>query len=342
MAATMSDVAKLAGVSVKTVSNVVNDYPYIREGTRARVLDSIQKLGYQINTTARGLRTGRTGLISLAVPELKLPYFAELADSVIAEAEQVGLTVLIEQTNSDRDREIAVLRDPRRQLVDGLIFSPLALGQDDRHLLDVDFPLVVLGERIFAAPADHVTMQNVGAARAATEHLLGLGRRRIAMVGGHRGERVGSAALREAGYREALEAAGITVDPALIGESGLWHRETGARTIATMLDAGTDPDAVFALNDALAIGVLRELHTRGIRVPQDVAVIGFDDVEDARFTYPSLSSVSPGRAQIARSAVALLHRRIVEQVALAEHETITAEFEVVPRESTLGVPERRT
>ncbi|TDE88591.1 LacI family transcriptional regulator [Occultella glacieicola] len=336
----MSDVAKLAGVSVKTVSNVVNDYPYIREGTRARVLDSIQKLGYQLNTTARGLRTGRTGLIGLAVPELKLPYFAELADSVIAEAEQVGLTVLIEQTNSDREREIAVLRDPRRRLVDGLIFSPLALGQDDRHLLEVDFPLVVLGERIFAAAADHVTMQNVDAARAATEHLLGLGRRRIAMVGGHRGERIGSAALREAGYAEALEAAGIGVDPGLIGESGLWHRETGAAAIATMLDSGTVPDAVFALNDALAIGVLRELLSRGIRVPQDVAVIGFDDVEDARFAYPSLSSVSPGRAQIARSAVGLLHRRIVERTAPAEHETITAEFEVVPRESTLGLPAR--
>src|SRR5665647_2148175 len=165
MAATMHDVARLAGVSIKTVSNVVNGYPHIRETTRARVLAAIDELDYQLNVAARNLRTGRTGIIALAVPELGLPYFAELADSVIEAADVQGLTVLIEQTGSRRERELEVLSGARRHLTDGLIFSPLALGAGDEDLLRVDFPVVVLGERLFPDSVDHVTMQNVEAAR---------------------------------------------------------------------------------------------------------------------------------------------------------------------------------
>jgi DNA-binding LacI/PurR family transcriptional regulator len=133
----MHDVAALAGVSVKTVSNVVNGYQYIRPTTRAKVEAAIGELGYRINITARNLRQGRTGMIGLAVPELSLPYFAELADSVIRAAEDVRLTVLIEQTGGARARELEVLSGQRRHLTDGLIFSPLDLGEHDKALFDV-------------------------------------------------------------------------------------------------------------------------------------------------------------------------------------------------------------
>lgn len=119
----MQDVARLAGVSIKTVSNVVNDYPHISKATRAKVEKAIAQLGYEPNLTARNLRRGRTGLIGLALPELKLPYFAELAGSVIVAAEKRGLRVLIEQTNAERSREIDVLHGSVRHLLDGLIFS---------------------------------------------------------------------------------------------------------------------------------------------------------------------------------------------------------------------------
>jgi len=218
-AVTMHDVAAVAGVSIKTVSNVINGYPYIRQGTRERVESAIAQLGYRVNLTARSLRRGRTGMIGLAVPELRLPYFAELADSVIRAAEARGVVVLIEQTSGNRERELEVLHGPRRHLTDGLIFSPLALGPDDRELLAVDVPMVLLGERVFGAPADHVTMDNVAAARAATRHLLDLGRRRIAVVGAHEGEVMGSSALRLRGYREALAEAGVPYDPALVSGS---------------------------------------------------------------------------------------------------------------------------
>lgn len=310
MPVTMQDVARRAGVSVKTVSNVVNGYPHIREATRRRVEESIDHLGYRMNVSARNLRTRRTGMITLNVPELSLPYFAELADSVIRAADERGWSVLIEQTGADRSRELEVLEGRRRHLTDGVLFSPLALGPDDLDRFDVDFPIVVLGERVFGAQADHVTMNNVEAARAATAHLIATGRRRIAVVGAHVGEVIGSAALRLTGYERALADAGIPRDPALVGEAGLWHRSTGAEAMGRLLDAGVTIDAVFALNDALALGALHALHERRIDIPGDVALIGFDDVDDVRYSVPTISSVDPGRDEIARTAVGLLIERI--------------------------------
>ncbi|WP_103063802.1 LacI family DNA-binding transcriptional regulator [Actinomyces qiguomingii] len=337
MAVTMHDVARLAGVSVKTVSNVVNDYPHVREATRAKVLDAIDKLGYKVNQSARNLRRGSTGLLCLAVPELKLAYFAELADAVIAAAERYGRTVLIEQTNSDRERELRVLHNSRQHLFDGLLFSPLELGQDDIAQFHVDYPLVLLGERVFGAPADHVTMANTEAAAVATEHLLNLGRRRIALIGAHAGEVVGSAALREAGYRQAHTQAAVEVDQRLIREVGLWHRASGAEATRRLIAEQLPFDAVFALNDAMAIGVLHELLSAGIRVPDQVAVIGFDDVEDAQYTQPSLSSIDPGLEWIARRAVDLLVERVGEHRAgqtPAPYRHEVAPFQLVGRQST--------
>ncbi|MDT0165382.1 LacI family DNA-binding transcriptional regulator [Actinotalea sp. AC32] len=339
MAATMQDVARLAGVSVKTVSNVVNGYPHIRPATRDRVLAAIEELGYQLNLTARNLRTGRTGIIGLAVPELSLPYFAELADSVIDAAEECGLTVLIEQHGGRREREIEVLTGARRHLTDGLIYSPLGLGPGDEHLLDVGYPLVLLGERIFHGPVDHVTMANVDAAAAATRHLLALGRRRIAVVGVHPGEVVGSAALRLAGYRAALEEAGIAPDPALEGEAGLWHRATGAAAMARLLDDGAAPDAVFGMNDALALGAMHELQVRGLRVPEDVAVIGFDAIDEGRYSNPTLTTVDPGREVIAETAVRLLHER-TSGAGAGEPQLVVAAYRIDVGGST--DPSRRT
>jgi DNA-binding LacI/PurR family transcriptional regulator len=333
MAVTMHDVAARAGVSVKTVSNVVNRYPHIKPETRERVERAIADLGYTVNLTARNLRQGRTGIIGLAVPELSLPYFAELADSVMQAAESRGTVVLIEQTGAVREKELEVLRSQRRLLTDGLIFSPLALGPEEGRLLDVSYPLVLLGERIFGAGVDHVTMSNVEASRAATQHLIDVGRRHIAVIGVHPDEQMGSAALRLQGYRAALDAAGLPFDPALVGEAGLWHRSTGAAAMERLLDQGVAIDGVFAMNDALALGALHVLHARRVDVPAQVAVVGFDDVDDAAYAAPPLSTIAPGREQIATTAVDLLLERIAGG-GPAEPRRVVAGFELVVRESS--------
>lgn len=335
MPVTMREVAAEAGVSIKTVSNVINDYPHVRPEMRARVEAAVAKLGYRVNVTARNLRQGRTGLIGLAVSEISLPYFAELADAVIRAGLRSGVDVLIEQTDAVRDREIEALTGARRQMTDGLILSPLGLGPDEQDLLRVDFPLVILGERIFGAPVDHVTMSNVAASRAATEHLISLGRRRIAVLGAHPWEQMDTAVLRLQGYRAALDAAGLPFDPELVRPMRLWHRETGAQLVEEMVEDGVDFDAVFALNDALGIGALRALYLRGLRVPEDVAIIGFDDVQDAAYTTPSLSTVAPGTTQIAETAVAMLVERIAG-VGPAEPRYLEADYRVIARESTVG------
>ena len=335
MAITLHDVAKAAGVSFKTVSNVVNDHPHVSEATRVRVQAAIDELKYQPNVSARHLRSGRSGVIGLAVPELSLAYFAQLADEVIQAADKRGLVVLIEQTGGDRERELEVLRSPRRQLTDGLLFSPLGLGIDDAALVAIDSPLVLLGERIFRGPADHVTMRNVEAAQAATEHLIGLGRRRIAVLGAHEGEVIGSAGLRYTGYRQALDAAGIPYDESLVAHVGLWHRANGAEGMKRLLEAGVKFDGLFAMSDELALGAMRMLQEAGFAIPSDVAVVGFDDIDEGKYSIPSLSTIDPGRREIAETAVEVLMDRIREKgKAQLEPKELLSAFRLVVRESS--------
>ena len=330
----MRDVALHAGVSPKTVSNVMNGYPYIREATRLKVLASIDALGYQMNISARNLKSGRTGIIGLAVPELSLPYFAELADAVIDAAEERGLTVMIEQTGADRERELTALARPRGHLVDGLLFSPLGLGPDDVEHLHTATPMVLLGERIFHGPVDHVMIDNVTGTRAAVQHLLELGRRRIAVIGTHPGELVGTAAIRYGAYVSALEDAGVRPVEKLAVTAGKWHRSTGAAAMEGLLASGAKFDAVLALNDTLALGAMRVLTKHGIRIPDDVAVAGFDDIDEASYSTPTLTTVDPGRAQIATTAVELLVARMNGDTS--DHREIVAPYELHPRESTTG------
>lgn len=336
MASTLHDVALVAGVSIKTVSNVVNHYPHVRPATRERVLAAIAQLDYRPNLSARGLRSGKTGVIGLAIPELRQNYFAELADAIIRAAAVHNVGVVIDQTSATRDGELAALSGERLRLTDGILFSPERLGQDDVDLLNVAFPLVLLGERIFGGPTDHVTMQNVESARAATEHLLGIGRRRIAVIGAHplKQDDIRSANLRVRGYREALEAAGMPYDETLVRVAAPWHRENGAAAMRLLLEEGVEFDALFALNDTLGLGALRALGEAGVRVPDDVAVIGFDNIDESRFSVPSMSSVDPGRDQIAQMAVDLLLERIREKGDPVPPRQVFADYRIVGREST--------
>jgi DNA-binding LacI/PurR family transcriptional regulator len=329
----LKDVAERAGVSVKTVSNVVNGYLHVRPDTRARVLEAISELDYRPNISARNLRRGRTGIIALAVPELDIPYFAELARHVVTAAARHDWTVLIDQTNGDREQERLVAGGIRDHLIDGLIFSPLALtGADLAPGID-GTPMVLLGERVDHGPADHVAIDNVAAARDATAHLIALGRRRIAAVGAQHTAEAATARLRLAGWSAALNDAGLRPDPDLVAAAPSWHRADGASAMRTLLAGGARPDAVLCFNDTLALGAIRALHDAGLRVPADVAVAGFDDIEDGRYFIPTLTTVAPDKADLARVAVDLLAARVSGADRAPPREE-TVPHRLIVREST--------
>jgi DNA-binding LacI/PurR family transcriptional regulator len=329
----LKDVAAHAGVSVKTVSNVVNGYVHVSADTRARVEQAITALNYRPNLSARSLRTGRTGVIALAVPELDIPYFAELVRHVVDAAADHDWTVLIDQTGGSPERERVVADGIRDRLIDGLIFSPLALTGADLGARVDTTPMVLLGERVDHGPADHVAIDNVAAAYEVTAHLVATGRRRVAAIGTQRAASGASARLRLTGYKTALGDAGLRAPARLIAPAAAWHRADGAAAVRRLLDSGVRPDALFCFNDTLALGAMRALHERGIRVPDDVAVAGFDDIEDGRFSMPTLTTVAPDKEEIARLAVELLAKRLAGERDAAPTELV-AGHRLEIREST--------
>jgi DNA-binding LacI/PurR family transcriptional regulator len=330
----LKQVALHAGVSVKTVSNVVRGTVRVSPSTRERVEASLAELGYRPNLSARQLRQGRTGVVALAVPALDAPYFSALARATIDAADAYGWTVLIDQTDGERDRELELLHGRGAHLVDGVLLSPLALGADDLSGRRPSVPVVLLGERVLHGPVDHVAIDNVAAAREATTHLLDLGRRRVAAVGWQSHERAGTAHLRLQGWREAHERAGLVPDDSLVVEVDRFGRATGAAAARELLARRDRPDALFCFDDLLAVGALRELALAGVRVPDDVAVTGVDAIEDGEFSVPSLTSVRPDLDTLAREALALLDRRV-----RGDHDgpqEVVVGHELVVRESTAG------
>jgi DNA-binding LacI/PurR family transcriptional regulator len=331
----MKEVAQRAGVSIRTVSNVVNERPYVATETRRRVQQALDELGYRPNLAARNLRHGRSGMIALVVPELSVPYFTELTEFVIEEAARHGYTVVVDPTAGDPERERQlVMSNDRAMLFDGLLFSPLGLGDDDLRDLSGRTPMVLLGERVTKAGLDHVTIDNVAAAREATEHLLATGRRVIAAIGDRPGETTGTAHIRTQGYRAALEAAGHEPRPELMLSPQRFHREDGAELMNRLLDLPERPDAVFCYNDLLALGALRAAHERGVRVPDDVAVIGFDDTAEGRFSTPTLTTIAPDKRSLAQVAMERLLARLEGDTSAPKEYTI--DYALVVRESTAG------
>ncbi|MGW3682218.1 LacI family DNA-binding transcriptional regulator [Streptomyces prasinus] len=333
MRVSLKDVAAHAGVSIKTVSNVVNNYQHVTPAMRERVQRSIDALGYRPNLAARHLRKGRTGIIALALPELGNPYFAELAAAVIDAAAEHEYIVLLDHTGGRREQEILVSQGFRARVIDGLILSPIELEAKDFRDRTEPVPLVLLGEREYDLPYDHIAIDNVAAARAAVRHLVSLGRRRVAFIGARRG-RSEPAQLRVQGWREELTAAGLPADGSLVAATDGWGHADGAAAMAHILDGGERPDAVFAYNDPMAIGAMRVLHERGLRVPEDIAVVGFDDVLEGRFSAVTLTSVSPDKTAIGRLAVESVLARLHD--AAPEPRRIRADHRLVERESTLG------
>lgn len=333
---TIQDVAKAAGVSAMTVSNVINQHPYVKDSTREKVVKAMTDLDYRVNVAARNLRTGRTFTIGLAVAELDRPYYGQLAARIVAEAAKHDLRVLIEQTGASRENELDALGLSRNRMYDGLILTAVGLGASDAEMLRVDFPVVILGERIFDGPVDHVAMANVDGAKAATLHLAAQGCQSIAIVDDHRTNETDASSLRFAGYRAALAEANLPFYPDLAVNLAVpsFSLKDGWEAGKRLVESGVAFDGIFCVTDTVALGVLRALADAHVKVPGQVKVIGFDNIEESRYSIPSLSTVDPDHDAMAKATVNLLVERIAAGKNSVGPREFTSTFRVVEREST--------
>jgi len=322
---TMQDVAQAAGVSPMTVSNVVNDRPHIKPATRKRVLAAIDQLGYRVNAAGRNLRTGRTGTIGLAVPEVDNPYFSHLIARVVEESARHRLRVAIEQTGAAREAELEVVSMSRNRLYDGLLLSTAGLTARDNDILQVDYPIVLLGESMFDAPLDHIVMPNREGSRHATEHLLARGSRRVAYLVRHDTDED----PRRSGYAEAMSAAGR--DALFIDIDG-FGPVAAARAVRAAMASDEAPDGIVCSTDGLAFGAMRGVVDAGLRVPQDVRITGYDDVPMSSVVVPSLTTIAPDHEATARTALDYLVERM--DGSAEPPRTFTIPHELRVREST--------
>jgi DNA-binding LacI/PurR family transcriptional regulator len=336
---TMRDVAAEAGVSAMTVSNALTGRRPVSESTRRLVMETVERLGYQVNVAARSLRQGRTGVVGIAVPTLDSHYYSRLAHHLVLAFAQSGMATVVEETHASREGEIAAFRDSRLNAYDGLVIAALGLTEREINALSREVPVVVLGEQELHQSVDHVSMPNVEGAEAATRLLLDRGCRHLALVGFPTLEDLddvtlpeGAAfVLRAQGFARVVREAGIPASAAYAGVT----QAAGVECAHELLSRGEVPDGIVCVTDTLAFGVVRGLADHGVRVPDDVLVVGFDDVEDARFHIPSLTSVAPDLQGLVDETVRLLARRIADPSAVPQD--VTVSYGIVERESTTRV-----
>lgn len=331
--ATVLDVARRAGVSTATVSYVLNGTRFVSEALRERVMAAARELQYEPNAAARTLRSNRSATIGLLVSDLHNPFFTEAIRGIEDVAQARGYTVILTNSAEDPVRESACLRALRARHVDGLILAPAGGRYAELEaLLAANVPLVFLDRKVPGLNAAAVTLDNETAAQAAVSHLIELGHQRIGMIAGR--SRLSTTLERQDGYRRALAEAGLTVDETLVIEGGSTI-EGGATAADALLQRSAPPTAVFVANNLMTIGALMVIERHGLSVPDDVALVGFDDFAWADVLRPRLTTVAQPLYEIGETAAELL----LSQLAglLTEPRQVTLPGTLIVRDSS-GAP----
>jgi LacI family transcriptional regulator len=329
--ATIRDIASAAGVSIATVSRVLNGRPDVSAETRESVLRVVREEGFTTNRSARALSGGRTGLVGVTLPMVHVEYFSRILWGASEALYERDMRTVLCPTMHEQDREASLLDRLLRGTTDGaLLLLTKESNADLKALRRQGYPFVVLDPR---RPLDEgipaVSAAHWAGAKAATEHLLLLGHRRIAAITGAHGWV--ATVDRLDGYQAALAAAGVLPAPELIAK-GNFTPESGRAGASTLLDLPEPPTAIFAFNDEMAVGALRAAQERGVRVPEDLSIVGFDDLEKAQIVTPALTTVRQPLAEMGRMAVSLLTRLLERQ--RVEALRVELETKLVVRDST--------
>ena len=304
---TIHDIAAEAGVSVATVSRVLNGRDHVAPATRELVTRIVRDHGYVANRSARNLQFGRTGLVGLLVPLVHPHYFATIVAGATEALYEHDLRAVLSPTEHKHDREVTLLDRLMHGMTDGaLIVLPEESSDELERLQESSYRFVVIDPRLpLDARIPAVSAAHTSGADEAVRHLLGLGHRRVGAITGPRD--LVATEERRRGYHAALAAAGILPDSSLEIESD-FEIAGGRRAAAELLDLPDPPTAIFAFNDNLAVGTIQAARARGLRVPEDLSVVGFDDSESASLITPALTTVRQPLAEMGRTAVNLLRR----------------------------------
>lgn len=331
MAATIRDVARHAGVSPMTVSRVINGGHLVSEETRQTVEASIRELGYVPNVLARGLSVQRTRILALIVPDVANPFFTMIVRGAEVVARQAGYRVILCNTENDPDQERVYVEAMLAHRVEGILLAPASdsSGATIRLIEHHQVPVVLVDRSVIGLKSDLVQGDGVGDARLLIEHLILAGRRRIAMIAGV--DDVSTTRDRKSGYRLALEAAGIAFDPGMVMASN-FSPDGGYQAIQRLLWMEKRPDAIFAINNLVAVGAVRALREQRISIPTDIALVCFDDIDHAAMICPFLTVMQQPAESYGRIATDLLLAR-VSGAASEPHRTIILSAELIVRES---------
>jgi LacI family transcriptional regulator len=309
MSVTIRDVARAAGVSTATAARALGGYGHASPAARRKVSESARRLGYRPNVVARALVSRATTTVGLVVGDIENPFFAAAARGLADVMDAHGYTVLLANADEDAGRERRAVDALRARQVDGMVVVP-APGASPEHLAELvaaGVPLVLLDRVVVGVAADSVLARNVAGARAAVAHLAGLGHRRIGVVSDS--PEITSSAERIQGYRQALRAIGIAPEPGLISIGGP-TRDDGEAAALRLLDRPDRPTAVFTANNFMTVGALRAARSLGLRIPEDVALVGFDDLDWTTLVQPPVTVVRQPVADLGRVAGERLLRRL--------------------------------
>lgn len=307
----LKDVADLSGVSVATVSRVLNGDEVVKEKTKTKVLEAIKKLNYKPNRVAQRLRTTRktSKLIGLLIPDIQNPFYVDVIRGIEEYAYANNAAVIIGNFSQDEKKEKLYLDILRSESVDGFVVAPS--NEKDlyvKQLISDGFPVVCIDRGLKEVEIDLVKVDNQNGVFNAIEHLIKLGHQRIGFVGGN--PSIPTSQERLDGYYEAMKQYNISIDPAIIlGEKSDYH--SGTRLTTQLLDLPNRPTAIFTGNNLLTLGALEVINQRGLRIPEDIAIVGFDDVYWANSLNPPLTAVRQPGFEIGKKAMELLMQRIV-------------------------------
>lgn len=306
--ASIKEVAEAAGVSTATVSRVLTNQPHVRPELRERVLAAVAKLDYRPNLVARSLRSQQSNAIGLIVSDIRNPYFTAVSRAVEDAAYAQGFSVMLCNTDENPEKEALYLSLMRDTNIAGVIFSPTRQTLANFTSLSIDFPIVMIDRTLRGGQIDSVLIDNVAAGYQLTAHLVEAGYRRIA---GLFGEASTTGRERRQGFEEALEAAGLAAIPELLRYVPA-RIETGYSAALDLLRLLEPPDAIFTTNSMLTAGALQAIHARGLRVPDQVALVGFDETTWATLVQPAITLIAQPTSEIGRSATELLFQRIAD------------------------------